>query len=255
MPKSRGYSNDVTDTAKCFLLNNDKHKPNVDHKSANEIKEYFFANEKSVMGGCYGHYPTKDIVWKEIEEAAALDKGYPLKHDWMEYEVENLMKKLKINLKWDFDKTTKSFHSKYKDFILQKQVFCDNGNLLTFRYIIRKKGKIVTGCEISNIFNGGTKATSIIEKKDDVLMNYYLLFALGKYTQKEIVLFDLKGNKIIEKKDIHLLLPTGKKNAYVFEINKDSTVKICLEDTKLHFSERFLDVDPKSIIILDEKTF
>ena len=63
---------------------------------------------------------------------------------------------------------------------------------------------------------------------------------------------DLLG---IEKKDIHLLLPTGKKNAYVFEINKDSTVKICLEDTKLHFSERFLDVDPKSIIILDEKTF
>mgnify|MGYP006784728867 FL=1 len=96
MPKSRGYSNDVTDTAKCFLLNNDKHKPNVDHKSANEIKEYFFANEKSVMGGCYEHYPTKDIVWKEIEEAASLEKGNPLKHEWMKDEVNILKNKLKF---------------------------------------------------------------------------------------------------------------------------------------------------------------
>lgn len=282
MAKSRGYSNDTTDTVKCFLLNDDDHYPHVAKKSAQEIKEYFEANEKEVMGGSYGYYKSKNVHWDEIELAAALEKDSPFGHMWMQLDVDRLAKEHNIGkFKWkavpgcemindSYEKKVlgvikrlkesrpSELTAKFEDYTLRKIFFYQNGSLGFCRFIIEKDGKAIEGCE------HGCWLTSPNEHKlhmldiADCFFQYYLLRLKGIYTQRTIIVHDKKGEKITEGR---VKLDTPKKGdkwtkaceGYVSQINPDGTVKVSVKKPGNHpLGEGFnrYDVSPKKITVI-----
>jgi hypothetical protein len=285
MAKTRGYSNDATDTVKCFLLNDEKHFPHVSKKSADEIKAYFLANEKEVMGGCYGdgkYYPAHKVVWSEIELAATLESDSPFGHIWMQFDVERLAKEYNIGpFKWravkgcemisdSYEKkvlgitkrVTESRPSeltaRFENYTLRKLFFFQNGSLGFCRFIIEENGKAIEGCEHGYWLTSPTDHKLHGLKSSDRFFQYYLLRMKGIYTQRTIILHDKKGQQITEGR-VKLDAPskgdawTGPCEGYVSQINPDGTVRVGVKKPGNHpLGEGFYkyDVSPHKITVV-----
>lgn len=183
------------------------------------------------MGGCYGdgkYYPASKVVWSEIELAAAIEKGSPFGHMWMQDDMRELAPQHGMEkFDWEpvlsskqvtdsykkmldeIDESTKrrrettitetkhsEYTAKFEEYTLRKLFFYQNGSLGIARFLVEKDGKVIDGCEHTCWLTSPYEHKLHILDLADRFFQYYLLRLKGLYNYRTIELKDKKGKDI-----------------------------------------------------------